>query len=91
VKREVLEYLTLVYAAATWDHSLDASALAGRNLLLEACRECVFKGFVKSFLLNYALAQLNSSAFTGTYGATFAAFLASAEAQFQPVRLKGEG
>jgi hypothetical protein len=163
VKREVLEYLTAVYAAATWDHSLDASALAGRNLLLEACHESVFKGFVKSYLLNYALAQrcshltvtprgvmdaffnperrdredqlyrvnylfllcgteprnshygptlmsllnerhrwkrptwvctrgkLNSSAFTGTYGADFAAFLTSAEAQFQPVRLKGEG
>lgn len=35
--------------------------------------------------------KLNSSAFTGTYGADFAAFLTSAEAQFQPVRLKGEG
>ena len=163
VKREALQYLTPVYAAAAWDPSLDASALAGRNLLLEACRESVLKGFVKSFLLNYALAQrcshltvtprgvmdaffnperrdredhlyrvdylfllcgteprnshyaptlislitarhrwqrptsvctrekLNSSTFTGTYGAEFAAFLTSAEAQFQPVRLKGGG
>jgi hypothetical protein len=32
--------------------------------------------------------KLNSSAFTGTYGADFAAFLTSAEAQFQPVWLK---
>jgi hypothetical protein len=57
VKREALEYLTSVYAAATWDRNLDASAWAGLNLLLEACRESAFKGFVKSFLLNYALAQ----------------------------------
>ena len=163
LKREVLEYLTAVYAQAAWDHSLDASALQGRNVLLENCRETAFKGFVKSFLLNYALAKrcshltvtprgvmdaffnperrdredqlyrvdylfllcgtaprnshyaptlisllnerqrwqrptwvctrekLHSSAFTGNYGADFAAFLTSAEAQFQPVRLKGEG
>ena len=162
VKREALEYLTPVYAAATWDHSLDASSWAGLNLLLEACRESAFKGFVKSFLLNYALAKrlshltvtprgvmdaffnperrdredqlyrvdnlvllcgrehrnshyaptlisllnerhrwqrttwvctqdkLNSSAFTGTYRAEFAAFLTSAEDRFQRVRLKGE-
>jgi hypothetical protein len=162
VKREALQYLTPLYAAATWDPSLDASAWAGLNLLLEACRESAFKGFVKSFLLNYALAQrcshltvtprgvmdafcnperrdredqlyrvdylfllcgteprnshyaptlisllnerqrwqrqswvctrekLNSSTFTGTYGADFAAFLTSTEARFQRVRLKGE-
>jgi hypothetical protein len=163
VKREALQYLTPVYAAATWDPSLDASSWAGQNLLLEACRESAFKGFVKSLLLNYALAKqfshltvtprgvmdaffnpegraredrlyrvdylfllcgteprnshyaptlisllnerqrwqrptwvctrekLNLSAFTGIYGAEFAAFLTSAEAQFQRVRLKGEG
>jgi hypothetical protein len=34
--------------------------------------------------------KLNSSAFTGTYGAEFAAFLTCAEAQFQRVRVKGE-
>ena len=34
---------------------------------------------------------LQSSTFTGTYGAALAAFLTSAEAQFQRVRLKEEG
>src|ERR1700730_113946 len=57
VKREVLAYLTPIYAQAVWDCSLDASALQGRNVLLENWRETIFKNLVKSFLLNFAMVK----------------------------------
>jgi hypothetical protein len=35
VKQEALQYLTPLYASATWNRNLNPSALEGRNVLLE--------------------------------------------------------